>query len=271
MNISKLIPASILLAVVLFSCSGPRSSENVFVSVKTNQGDFKIKLYNETPQHRDNFLKLVNSGYYDGMSFHRIIKDFMIQAGDYVYKKGASRVFSDSVAALTLPPEFVPGLFHKRGALAAARHDNDINPAMRSSATQFYIVQGKKMNVSELSDQEQERNNNIKQSEFVRVFMYLTDSCKQSGSNLTPGEIQEKAVLRLYDMPDKAELFKTTGKQKEIYLSSGGVPRLDGTYTVFGEVVEGMEIIDRIASVKTTPEDIPVDNIVIVKMKIVKK
>jgi peptidylprolyl isomerase len=259
------------LALVLLSCSGSGSRENTFVLVKTNQGDFKIKLYNETPIHRDNFLMLVKSGYYDEMSFHRIIKDFMIQAGDYSQKKGASPSSADSIAALTLQPEFVPGLFHKRGALAAARQDNIFNPSMRSSATQFYIVQGEKMTESEFTIQEQTRDNNIKQSEFIRVFMHLTDSCKHSGQTLTPGEIQEKALLRLYDMPDKAAEFKTTDKQREIYFSSGGVPRLDGTYTVFGEVIEGMEIIDRIASVKTNPDDTPVDKIVILKMKTVKK
>jgi peptidylprolyl isomerase len=271
MNILRLFPASLLLALVLLSCSGSGNNQNSLVSVKTNLGDFKIKLYNEAPLHRDNFLKLVNSGYYDGISFHRIIKDFMVQAGDYSFKKGASPAAADSIAALTLAPEFVPGLFHKRGALAAARQDNSINPAMRSSATQFYIVQGEKMTANEFSMQEQERDNNIKQGEFIRVFMHLADSCKQSGSTLTPGEIQEKAILRLYDMPDKVAQFKTTDKQKETYLSAGGVPRLDGTYTVFGEVVEGMEIIDRIASVKTNPDDTPADNIVILKMKIVKK
>lgn len=271
MNILRLFPASLLLALILLSCSGSGNDESSFVSVKTNLGDFKIKLYNETPLHRDNFLKLVNSGYYDGISFHRIIKDFMVQTGDYSSKKGASPAIADSIAALSLAPEFVPGLFHKRGALAAARLDNSINPGMRSSATQFYIVQGEKMTADEFSMQEQERDKNIKQGEFIRIFMNLTDSCKQSGSALTPGEIQEKALLRIYDMPDKAILFKTSDKQKEAYLSSGGVPRLDGTYTVFGEIVEGIEIIDRIASVKTNPDDTPVDNIVILKMKILKK
>jgi peptidylprolyl isomerase len=271
MNILKLFPPSVLLSFLLLSCSGNGNNINTYVSVKTTHGDFKLKLYNETPLHRDNFISLINSGYYEGISFHRIIKGFMVQAGDYSTKKGASQNKADSISPLSIAPEFVPGLIHKRGALAAARQDNNINPAMRSSATQFYIVEGEKMSESELSLQEQERDNNIKQGEFIRVFMHLSDSCKKSGLSLTQGEIQERALLRLYDMPDKVSLFKTTDIERNLYLSAGGVPRLDGTYTVFGEVVEGMETIDRIASIRTNPDDTPSEYVAIIKMKIVKK
>jgi peptidylprolyl isomerase len=271
MNIIRLFPAVILLPVFLLSCSGSGNNENTFVSVKTTHGDFKLKLYDETPLHRDNFIKLVNSGFYEGISFHRIIKGFMIQAGDYSYKKGAVAATADSVAGLTIAPEFVPGLLHKRAALAAARQDNIINPEMRSSATQFYIVQGSMMSESEFSSQEQERDNNIRQGEFIRLFMNISDSCKKTGLALTQGEIQERALLRQYDMPDKAVLYKTTEVQRNTYMSTGGVPRLDGTYTVFGEVVDGMETIDRIASIRTNPDDTPEEYIGILKMKIFKK
>lgn len=271
MNIFRLFPAAIFLHLILISCSDTGNNQNTFVSIKTTSGDFEIRLYDETPLHRDNFINLVNSSYYEGISFHRIIKDFMIQAGDYSSKKDALPETADSIAALSIASEFVPGLFHKKGALAAARLDNSINPDMRSSATQFYIVEGSKMNENELLLQEQERDNNIKQGEFIRVFMHLSDSCRKAGLSLTQGEIQEKALLRLYDMPDKVTLFKTTEIQRNAYTSAGGVPRLDGTYTVFGEVVEGMETIERIASVRTNPDDSPAEYIGIIKMKIVKK
>lgn len=270
MNIFRLLPAELLLTLILLSCS-ETGNKNTYVSVKTTHGDFKIRLYDETPLHRDNFISLVNSSYYEGISFHRIIKGFMVQAGDYSTKKGAQTAAIDSISSLTIAPEFVPGLFHKRGALAAARQDNSINPQMRSSATQFYIVEGNKMSEGELSLEEQERDNNIKQGEFIRVFMHLTDSCKKVGLSLSQGEIQEKALLRLYDMPDKALLFKTTETERNAYMSVGGVPRLDGTYTVFGEVIEGMETIDRIASIRTNPDDTPSEYVGIIKMKIVKK
>jgi peptidylprolyl isomerase len=271
MNIFRIFPAALILPLILISCSEKGNNENTFVSVKTTHGDFKIKLYDETPLHRDNFINLVNSSYYEGISFHRIIKGFMVQAGDFSSKKGADPAVTDSIAAISLAPEFVPGLFHKRGALAAARQDNSINPEMRSSATQFYIVEGSNISESELSLQEQERDNNIKQGEFIRVFMHLSDSCKKAGLSLTQGEIQEMALLRLYAMPDKVTLFKTTETQRNAYLSGGGVPRLDGTYTVFGEVVEGMATIDRIASVRTNPDDTPSEYVGIIKMKIIKK
>jgi len=271
MNILKLFSPAIVLTLILFSCSGPGNNEKTFVSVKTTHGDITIRLYDETPLHRDNFIRLVNAAYYDGISFHRIIKGFMVQAGDYSAKKGATRSLTDSIAELSIAPEFVPGLIHKRGAVAAARLDNSINPEMRSSSTQFYIVQGSKMSKDEFSEQEQERDNNIKQGEFIRVFRHLSDSCKNAGDTLSQGEIQERSLLRLYDMPDKVSLFKTTDTQRETYMSLGGVPRLDGTYTVFGEVTEGMETIDRIASIITSPDDSPVEYVGIIKIKIVKK
>jgi len=255
----------------MLSCSRSGNNKDTYVSVKTTHGDFKLRLYDETPLHRDNFINLVNTSYYDGVSFHRIIKDFMVQAGDHASKKEAYAYSIDSIADLTIAPEFVPGLFHKRGALAAARHDNTENPEMRSSATQFYIVQAPKLSEAELLQNEQERDNNIKQGEFIRIYMHLTDSCKNAGLELNQSEIQEKALLRLYDMPDKVSVFKTTEIQRNNYLYSGGVPRLDGTYTVFGEVIEGMETIDRIASLRTNTEDAPLEYAGIIKMKIVKK
>jgi cyclophilin family peptidyl-prolyl cis-trans isomerase len=270
MNIIKYFPAIFLLPLIMLSCTSPGVNKITFVSVKTTHGDFKIRLYDETPVHRDNFIRLVNSGFYEGIPFHRIINGFMVQAGDYSAKKGVNPSAADSTASQTLPPEFVPGLIHKRGALAAARQDNSINPGMRSSATQFYIVQGSAMDENEFNSQEQERDRNIKQGEFIRVFMNLADSCKKAGLALTDAEIQEKAIIRLYDMPDKTALFKTTQQMKDTYLKTGGVPRLDGTYTVFGEVVEGMETIDRIASVRTGSDDKPEEYVGILKMSIVK-
>jgi peptidylprolyl isomerase len=271
MNINKLFPAIILLPLFLISCTGSGNNKNTIVSVKTTLGDFKIKLYAETPLHRENFIRLVNSGYYEGISFHRIIKGFMVQAGDYQSKSDANPVKADSISNLTIDSEFVPGLIHKRGAIAAARQDNSINPDMRSSATQFYIVQGSVISEGEFPLHEQERNNNIRQAEFIKIFMQITDSCKKAGLSLSPGEIQERSLLRLYAMPDKAEAFKTTEAQKNTYITQGGVPRLDGTYTVFGEVIEGMETIDKIASVQTLPDDSPVEPVRIIKMKIVKE
>jgi len=141
---------------------------------------------------------------------------------------------------------------------------------MRSSGTQFYVVQGKKYSDDELTSAEQVVNTQIKQSYFVRIFSEITDSITKSGSSLSPSEIQEMATLRLYDLLDKTGEYRMTDEQRNTYKTSGGVPRLDGTYTVFGEVIEGIETIDRIASAQTDSNDRPLNDIKILTMKILK-
>ncbi len=138
--------------------------------IKTTSGDIKIKLYDVTPVHRDNFIKLVNSNFYDNVSFHRVIKDFMIQTGDPLTRPEKSKTIPDSLNTYTLPAEFNPACFHKKGALAAARKGNEENPEMRSSGTQFYIVQGIKYNDAELDQAEFRINSNIKQAIFNKII-----------------------------------------------------------------------------------------------------
>jgi len=135
---------------LLITCNGETGNENSLVSIKTTLGDIKIKLYDGTPVHRDNFIKLINNGFYEGVSFHRVIKDFMIQTGDLNTRTGLSKEVLDSLNTYTLPAEFSKQYFHKKGAIAAARQGNNVNPQMRSSGTQFYIVQGVKCTDAEL-------------------------------------------------------------------------------------------------------------------------
>ena len=223
----------VLLAFSLLggiSCSQPvKKIDGPIILISTDLGDIKVKLYNETPLHRDNFLKLVKTGFYNGISFHRVIPQFMIQAGD-ARTRGDSLVLKttgkDSV--YTLPAEFRPGLFHKRGALAAARMGDDVNPQKASSGTQFYIVQG-------------------------RIFT-------------------ETSL-------DSVETFRLKGRKlpaahREVYKTIGGAPHLDQNYTVFGEVVSGMEIVDKIAQKPTTGRpggDKPLQDIKILNAKLVKR
>ncbi len=198
--------------------------KETFVLIKTNKGDIKIKLYNETPLHRDNFVKLVKEGFYNGLLFHRVIKNFMIQGGD-PQSKGSDKdmQLGNGGPGYTLPAEIIPGFFHKKGALAAARTGDKANPQRRSSGSQFYIVQGKTYSEKEL----------------------------------------EKLAKRLHTQWSK--------EQKETYTSIGGTPFLDAQYTVFGEVVEGLDIVDKIASVETGKSDRPVEDVVIETMEVVKK
>jgi peptidylprolyl isomerase len=259
-----------LFLLIAISCNSPGGSENSIVSIKTTLGDIKIRLYDETPLHRDNFIRLINSSFYDGISFHRVIKNFMIQTGDPVTKSGSSRNIPDSMKTYTIPAEFNIHYFHKKGALAAARQGNDVNPEMRSSGTQFYIVQGVKLSDEELNQAEQRINSNIKQGRFTSLMKQTTDSVRLSGKLITDAEIQDIASVKMFQYLTTYKEYKISEEQRNVYKTSGGTPRLDGTYTVFGEVIEGLDIIDKIAGVQTDSNDKPINDIKILKIKIIR-
>ncbi len=271
MNIS--FKKTILFPVLLFviSCNAPGGNENTVLSIQTTLGDIKIKLYDGTPLHRDNFIMLIKTGFYNGISFHRIIEDFMIQAGDPMTKSGSVADLPDSIKTYMIPAEFNNQYFHKKGALAAARQGNDVNPEMKSSGTQFYIIHGITYNDDELTSIEQQINYNMRQSLFSKIIKETTDSVSISGTTLTDGEIQEIAALKMFQYLTTNEDYKISEDQRNIYKSIAGVPRLDGTYTVFGEVIEGLDVVDRIASVETDSNNKPVNDIKIIKIKIVRK
>ena len=256
------------LTIIFISCNSYGGNENTIVTIKTTLGDIKLKLYDGTPIHRDNFIKLINSGFYDGISFHRIIKDFMIQAGDPLTKTIPLTNLPDSLKTYTIPAEINPLYFHKKGALAAARQGNDVNPEMRSSGTQFYIVQGVKYTDDELNTAEQRINSNNKQSLFNKLLKQTADSLRLSGKTTTPGEVQEIASVKMFQFLSSYTAYKMSEEQRNIYKTIGGTPRLDGTYTVFGEVVEGLDIIDKIAAVQTDSKDKPLNDIKILKIKL---
>jgi peptidylprolyl isomerase len=266
--LKRFLPLAFLL--FLISCDAPGGNDNTKVLIKTTAGDITIILYDGTPLHRDNFIRLVNMGYYDGISFHRVIKDFMIQAGDPLTHSGLTKTESDSLAAYTIPAEIRKEYYHKKGALAAAREGNDVNPEMRSSGTQFYIVQGKRYTDQEINSAAERINSNLKQIIFSRLIREIADSAKRSGTPLQDSEIQEKASLKMFDYLTTQGDFKFTDEQVNEYKTRGGVPRLDGTYTVFGEVTEGLDVVDKIASVPTDASDKPVTDVKILKIKIVR-
>ena len=162
--------AVLLLLLSLTCCNAPGGNDNALILIKTTLGDIKLRLYDGTPLHRDNFIKLVNSGLYEGVSFHRVINSFMIQGGDLSTRSSRIPQSADSLNTYTLPAEFNTEYFHKKGALAAAREGNDANPEMRSSGTQFYIVQGTKLNDNELDQAEQRINNSLKQAIFNKFL-----------------------------------------------------------------------------------------------------
>ena len=212
---------SLSMAQVSVNQKGTKEKDT-YVKIETSMGNIVVKLYNETPLHRDNFIKLVKEGTYDGLLFHRVIRN-LIQGGDPNSRNAKpGQMLGDGTLGYTIPAEFVPGLFHKKGALAAARQGDQVNPRKESSSCQFYIVQGEKWTVDRLKMIEQ-----------------------RMGKSFTP-------------------------EQMEVYANVGGTPFLDGDYTVFGEVVEGLEVIDKIASVQCGAQDRPVNDVTM-KMTIIER
>lgn len=211
--------------VALVSCSvqdakkqSPTTEKKTYALIETSFGNMTVELYNETPKHRDNFIKLVKEGFYDSLLFHRVIKNFMIQGGDPNSRNAKpGQMLGDGTLNYLIPAEFVPGLFHKKGALAAARMGDQVNPTKSSSACQFYIVQG-----------------NVWSPEQLQMLSM------QMGKTLSQEQIN-------------------------VYTTVGGTPHLDGDYTVFGQVIEGLDVIDKIAAVPCGVADRPLED---VKMKI---
>ncbi len=242
------------------------------VEFKTTLGDIVVVLYNETPKHRDNFVKLVKEGYYDGVLFHRVIKDFMIQTGDGSSKNATKdQMLGAGDLNYTIPAEFVyPRYFHKKGALAAARTGDQVNPERASSGSQFYIVTGRVMDNYELDMMEKRMEYSKKQSIFNQLAMEHREAImlmQQQGDQAGLDSLQRQLIPQVEAMY-AASPAKLTDEQRKAYSTIGGTPHLDGEYTVFGEVIKGLEIVDKIQSVATDGHDRPVDDIKIISAKV---
>ncbi len=220
----------IFFTALVSICSAASDSIRHEVVLETNEGNIRIALYNETPLHRDNFMKLVREGFYDGLLFHRVIYRFMIQTGDSASRNAPEgKLLGLSSEGYKVPAEIrYPELFHKRGAVAAAREGDDTNPSRASSASQFYIVYGRRYNDAMLDEEQQKLD-------------------KRTGGKV-----------------------KLTSDVREAYKTKGGVPSLDGQYTVFGEVIEGIGIVEKIQMCDTDDNDRPVTDVVIKKAYVVK-
>lgn len=244
------------------------------VEIETTAGKIIVKLFGDTPRHQENFLKLVKEGTYDGTLFHRVIDHFMIQAGDPDSKtaKPGQRLGSGDVG-YTVEAEIVyPRHFHHRGALAAARQGDQVNPTRASSGCQFYIVTGDSVNEAMLDRMAQNQVYNQKEAEFRRLAQEKMDMIRGmqlAGDNEGLMKLQNELIEQVEEKfkDAKAELpEELKAKYKEV----GGAPHLDGQYTVFGEVVEGMDVVEKIEKAQTDGSDRPVEDIRIVSMKILK-
>lgn len=252
--------------------NGNMEKETV-LKIETSLGDIKVKLYNETPKHRDNFIKLAEDGTYNGTLFHRVIKDFMVQAGDPESKNAPKgKMLGSGDVGYTVPAEFVyPKYFHKKGALSAARQGDNVNPKKESSGCQFYIVTGKVFNDSTLLGMESQMNENKINVIFNTLAQkHMKEIYKMRKANDENGlyDLQEKLFAEAQEMAAKQPEFHFTPEQIEAYTTVGGTPHLDGEYTVFGEVVKGLDIVDKIQQVKTDRSDRPEEDVKITKVTI---
>ena len=236
------------------------------LKIKTTEGDIVIRLYDETPRHRDNFLKLAKNGYFNGTLFHRVIKDFMIQGGDPDSKNAPKgKILGTSGPDYTIPAEFVyPRYFHKRGALSAARTGDEVNPDRESSGSQFYIVWGKIYKPAELKQmerqmamQQEQEVFNLLAKEHREEIMEFRRNRDQAGLQTLQEQLIEetKKICRQKGKPT------FTTEQTEAYTTVGGTPFLDNQYTVFGEVEEGINVVERIQNRKTDRNDRPTEDV----------
>lgn len=248
------------------SPSAQKTEGKVNILMKTDMGDIEIELYDQTPQHRDNFVKLVKEGYYDGILFHRVIKEFMIQAGDPESKRAkAGESLGRGGPGYTIPAEFVPELIHQRGALSAARQGDNINPEKASSGSQFYIVQGKIYNDEELNRIEAQKTMELAQQIFIRHIE--EEKAKAGNQAIDQQKIQEAAKIKATEWAQNNP-YKMPEERRQIYKTIGGTPHLDDAYTVFGKVTKGLEVVEAISLLATSAGDRPVKDVRIIKMKI---
>jgi peptidyl-prolyl cis-trans isomerase B (cyclophilin B) len=246
----------IWIGMVCFSCA---SEKDYLVTIQTRHGDMYAVLFDETPRHKNNFIDMAKAGRFDSTDFHRVIQNFMIQGGDVHGKEGLPQE-----AWPTIPAEIKPGFFHKKGMIAAARQGNNINPERRSSGSQFYIVQGKVYNRDELiTDMKL-----LGETFFKYIQLSSNLELKEEYNRLYKEEQFEALNQMMLDQKANLEKFYSINLEKpmsqeqiEAYTTVGGTPHLDGEYTVFGELIKGLDVLEKIAAEPTGARDIPVNKV----------
>ena len=287
----------LLFVIVLFACDSEiadgvkKSDLKKDIELVTDYGSIIMRLSDDTPKHRNNFIKLVNQKFYDSLSFHRVIQNFVIQTGDAKTKPSNSDTKNDSLKLPELiDSEFKSNLFHKRGALSAARMGDDYNPSRSSSGSQFYIVHGKTYNDSTLAIAQDRINNWLAYNTIINNSKYKIDFdeflnfVKEAQKSK---EFDEETKAKMDAFENKFDSFKFDSLAKieletmkkysypeahrKIYKTLGGAAHLDQNYTIFGEVVKGMNVVDSIATVKTNDKDKPIVDVKIITARLINR
>nr|WP_321407449.1 peptidylprolyl isomerase [uncultured Carboxylicivirga sp.] len=260
MNISVGRKYLVLLLIYVLGSHRLMAQEPVFyVTISTNMGNMKIKLYNETPNHRDNFLKLAGDQHFDGTLFYRVVKGFVIQGGSSDSRNAAPGRAIGYGKAINIDSEFNDECFHKKGAICAPRQPEDVNHFKMSDISQFYIVQGRKYTSEELDLIEKATNNPIKKELKTQFYLPHKEELSRLKEedpkefNRLLRDIKDKIAFH-YSISDKKEF---TEEQRKAYTTIGGTPELDGDYTVFGEVVEGLDVLNKIAAMEVDKANRP--------------
>lgn len=272
----RLFTVSCCALFLLTACGGrkaPDTGKPVYVTVGTTMGDVTVLLYDDTPLHRDNFIQLCQSNAYEGMIFHRVIKDFVVQGGDPESKARVPGVlYGDGDGGYTVPAEILPHYFNKRGALIDAKELDAHNPERASAGTQFCFVQGAVLD-DELLDQREARINDIRRNWLYYKFL---DRLKKENPDLANDslhvqQLSAQASAMLVDTLAETGPVTIPADRREVYKTTGGVPHLDGSVTIFGEVVEGLDIVEKMSLVATDKNDRPLADIVITSTKVFQK
>ncbi len=254
------------------SAEKPADNQKTYVTVHTNQGDFTLMLYDDTPVHRDNFIRLCKDGTYEGVLFHRVIKDFLIQGGDPQSKERIpGKGYGDGDGGYVVYNEILPDHFCKKGALIDAKLGDDVNPTRMSAGTQFCVVQGKTFTDEQLDATEARMNewhkNHLYHLARYELMLENPELSKIENGDLLNAKARERAEKQY------AEQGKVTisPERREVYKTIGGTPHLDGTVTIFGELVEGQDIVEKITLMKTDEMDRPLSDVVILSTEVFKK
>ncbi len=274
MKIARTLFLCLLSLGMLVSCGKESLDKNkpVYVEISTTMGDVTVMLYDDTPLHRDNFIKLCSENFYEGVLFHRIIKEFVVQGGDPSSKAHEPGVlYGNDGGGYSVPAEILPNHFNKRGALIDAKEGDDVNPERVSAGTQFCFVQGKVWDDKGLDSMETRINQIRRNWLYYKIRKDLKEKFPEYASPDKEEDLHIEASVLLEDTLAKLPAVTIPAEQREVYKTIGGTPHLDGSVTIFGEVVEGFDIVEKMSLVETDKNDRPLKDVIVLKTKVFQK